>query len=425
MCVVWTGCAKKDAEEDTAAKQVVPVQVTAARQDSIRRIIQADAVLYPFDQSGVMPKISAPVQKFYVNRGDHVRANQLVATLENRDLAASVTESKGQLDQAESNFRSTSGGTVPEEATKAQADVQAAQQAVDAAQKLVESRQKLLEQGALARKLVDEAQVSYAQARSQLDAAQAHLKSLQNVSGQEQVKSAQAQVEAARGHLQTAEAQLGYSEVRSPIAGVVADRPLYPGEMANTGTALMTIMDISRVIARANVPQNEATFVKVGNPATLTDTTSGLQVPGKVTVVSPATDPASTTVQVWVQADNPNERLKPGAGIHVSIVTATIPNAVVVPPAALLTSDEGGTILLAVTPDSIAHQRPVQVGIREADKVQIVSGVGPGDQVVVVGGVGVADKAKVQVAKPGEKDDGEKGGKEEKDGKDDDKAKGK
>jgi HlyD family secretion protein len=393
--LVLSGCAKKAEEEKAEAP--APVQVTAVTQETIRRTVEGDGVLFPQDQAGVVPKVSAPVLRFLVNRGDRVRAGQLVATLENRDLSAAVAESRGQLNQAESNLRSTSSATIPEEVTKSEADVQSAQQTLDAAQKLLENRQKLFEQGALARKLVDDAQVSYAQAKSQLETAQAHLRVLQNVGKEEQVKTAQAQVEAARGHLQSAEAQVTYSEVRSPISGVVADRPLNAGEMASAGAPLLTVVDIARVVARVNVPQSEASAVKVGQPATITQTGQGDKLEGKVTVVSPATDANSTTVQVWVAADNPGDRFKPGAAVHAAIVTQTIRNAAVVPVSAILPGEGGGTAVLTVSPDSTAHLRPVEVGVRYGDKAQIVSGVMPGDEVVVVGGLGVDDKAKVKI----------------------------
>src|SRR5437870_7241039 len=138
LLLAMSGCAKEAPKE---AEPIVPVQVTPVRLDSIRRIVTADAVLFARDWSNVMPKISAPVRKFYVNRGDHVKQGQLVAELESSDLRAAAAESKGQFEQAEANYRSTAGAAVPEEVSKAQADVQAAKQAVDAAQKLLENRQ--------------------------------------------------------------------------------------------------------------------------------------------------------------------------------------------------------------------------------------------------------------------------------------------
>jgi multidrug efflux pump subunit AcrA (membrane-fusion protein) len=123
-------------------------------------------------------------------------------------------------------------------------------------------------------------------------------------------------------------------------------------------------------------------------------------------VVSPATDPSSTTVQVWVQATNPGERLKPGASVHVGVVTGEAANAMVVPLTAILPGEEGGTAVVVVSSDSVAHLRKVDVGIREGDKVQLLNGVKPGESVVVVGGLGVEDKAKVKVlTAPGESDD--------------------
>ncbi|HUK17818.1 MAG TPA: efflux RND transporter periplasmic adaptor subunit [Bryobacteraceae bacterium] len=399
------GCAKKEAKE---AEPIAPVQVAPVRMDSIRRIAEADAALFPRDFSNVMPKIQAPVQRFLVNRGDHVKQGQLLAVLENRDLVAAEAASKGQLDQAQANLSSTANAVVPESVVKAQTDVQSFQEQFDAAKKVLESRQQLFKEGALPRKNVDDAQVAYAQAKAQLETAREHLRTLQSVGKQAQVDAAKAAVATAEGQWRSATAQVGYSEIRALISGVVSDRPVYPGDMAQPGTPLLTIVDISSVVARANVPQAQASQIKVGDPATIKITETAVEVPGKVTVVSPATDPASTTVQVWVQAANPGERLKPGASVHVSIVTETLKNVVVVPSSAILPGEDGGTAVLVLGADNTVHQKKVEVGVREADKVQILSGASPGDQVVTVGGVGLDDNAKVRVVEPGEKDEDEK-----------------
>jgi RND family efflux transporter MFP subunit len=402
-----TSCAKK---EEAEPEPVTPVQVADVVKGTIHDLVTADAVLYPKDQATITPKISAPIRRFLVNRGDHVKQGQLLAELENRDLVAAATESRGQLAQAESNARSTTA-SVPEQVTKAQTDVDAARAQTEAGQKLFDSRQQLFTEGAIARKQVDEAQVALAQARAQLETAQQHLAALQAVGRQEMVRSATAQVEAARGHNQSVEAQVAYSEIRSPITGVVTDRPLYPGEMANAGMPLLTVMDVSSVVARVNLSQEQARNVKVGNTATLTPIDGSAAVAGTVTIVSPAVDPNSTTVQVWVQAVNPGERLRVGASVHATIVAATIEGATLVPAAAILPAEEGGSMVITVDETNTANHAKVQVGVREGDQVQVlmelqpdatIEGVQPGERVVVVGGLGLEDGAKVRVVKPGE-----------------------
>jgi multidrug efflux pump subunit AcrA (membrane-fusion protein) len=392
--LAFTSCSKKEEPEEEAP---APVQVTAVTQDTVRRIVTGDGVLYARDQTPVTPKIQAPVQKFYVNRGDHVKEGQLLAVLENRDLVAAAAEAKSAVDQAESNLRNIQGAAVPEAVVKAQSDLEAARQARDAAKKVLESRQDLLRQGALARRQVDEAQVNYVQANSQFLAAQEHLRTLESVGKQEQIKAGEAQVNSARAHNQSLEAQAAYARITSPMTGVVADRPLYAGEIASPGTPLLTIMDISRVVARVNIPQSQASVVRVGQPATIMLTDSSQEIPGKVTVVSPATDPNSTTLQIWVEVPNPGERLKPGASVHAVLIAEAFKAATVVPAAAILPGEEGGTAVLIVSKDSVAHKRQVTLGIREGDKVQVLAGVSPGESVVIVGGMGVDDKAKVKI----------------------------
>jgi HlyD family secretion protein len=402
--ILFLGACSKPKEADVEAPATV--QVAIATQDTVRRLVAGDGTLWPRNQASVMPKIAAPVQRFLVQRGDHVKEGQLLAVLEARDLAAGSAESRAQVTQAEANLRATTSATVPESIVKAQTDVDSAKQAEDAAQRLLENRKKLLEQGALARKLVDDAQVAYAQAHGQYQAALEHLRALQSVGKQEQLATAAAQVEAARSHLQSSEAQLGYSQIHSPISGVIADRPLYAGEMATPGAPLLTVMDISKVVARVNVPQNQASTIRVGHPAVITQPDSTDQLQGRVAVVSPATDAATTTVQVWIEIENPGERLKPGTSVHALIVTETIKAATVVPKAAILPGEEGGTAVLVIV-DKVAHRRQVQAGVTEGEKVQILNGVRPGEEVVVVGGIGLDDKAKVRVVTPGAPEEAE------------------
>jgi len=388
------GCSKKEAAETEAP---APVQVAAVTQDTVRRTVTADGTLFPLNQWNVVPKITAPVEKFLVNRGDSVKEGQLLAVLENKDLAAAVAANKGQVEQAVANLSATQEAAIPESVVKAQTDVESDQEQYDAARKVLDSRQQLFKDGALARKPVDDAAVQFASAKAQLETAKEHLRTLQSAGKEAQIKAATAVLAAARGQMETSQAQLTYSEVRSPGNGMIADRPLYPGDIAVAGTPLLVVMDISRVVARVNVPTRDAALVKVGQPATITLPETGREVEGKVIVVSPATDPNSATVQVWVQAENPDRSLKPGTSAHVAIVTETIKNAMLVPVAAILPGETGGTAVLVIDSEHTAHRRAVQLGVKQGDKVQVLTGVMPREDVVVVGGMGVDDKGKVKV----------------------------
>src|SRR5262245_61175567 len=98
---LW-GCSKK---EETEEAPTVNVQVDAAENGTIQRKVTADAILYPLDQAAIVPKITAPVRKFYVDRGSRVRAGQLLAELENQDLAGAATESQGGYQQADAAYQ--------------------------------------------------------------------------------------------------------------------------------------------------------------------------------------------------------------------------------------------------------------------------------------------------------------------------------
>ncbi len=393
-----TGCSgKPKSDAGGEAQTVTPVEVATAKRGAIQHIIMAEGVLYPLRQANIVPKISAPVQKFYAQRGDHVREGQLLAVLEAGDLRASAQESKDLYEQAQAGFTSTAQATVPEDMTKSKADVEAARQALEAAGKVYESREKLYKEGALARKLVDDAGVSLAQAQSQFDIAQSHLKALESYGRAATVRGAQAQMNAARAHYQSSEAQLSYAEVRSPLTGVVADRPVNLGDMASTGSALFTIVDISHVVARANIPVQEAAAIHAGAAATISRPAGELN--GNVSVVSPAVDPNTTTLQVWVDAPNPGEHFKPGATVRISVDLGEVEDAVIIPVAALLSSEEGGERVMIAGSDGLAHASKVETGLRDGDQVQILSGVKPGDQVITQGALGLDDKARIQISK--------------------------
>ena len=364
-------------------KEVVPVvtvQAATVASKTIQATIDTDAVLYPRDEAAIVPKVVAPIKKFYVQRGSQVRAGQLLAELENQDLVGALTENQGGYEQAEASYKSA--------LQSASQDLQVAKEQLDAAQKLYDGRETLYKQGAIAAKDVEDAGIALTQARNQYDLAQKAYN----------LKVAEGQLTAAKGKTVSAQAQLSYTKIVSPMNGVVTDRPYYAGETPSSGSPILTVMDLSSVVARAYVSPQQAAELHVGDPASLSPGGGAAEMPGKVTVVSPALDPNSTTVQVWVQAPNPGSRLKPGATVSLSIVAKTVKDALVVPMEAILTAPDGTTSVMVIGQDGQAHQTNVKTGIREGAEVQILSGLHKDEQVVAAGAYGLSDGTKVTVS---------------------------
>ncbi|HME34931.1 MAG TPA: efflux RND transporter periplasmic adaptor subunit [Candidatus Sulfotelmatobacter sp.] len=394
--VITVGCSSDKGDKEPT----VAVQVAAVEKTTIQRTITTEAILFPRQQAAIVPKISAPVQKFLVKRGSPVREGQLLAVLENRDLSAAAQDTSGAYKQAEATYETTTAAGLPEEIQKAEADEQQAKQALEAQEKVFQSRQQLFDQGALPRKELDQSRVEITQARNQYAIAKKHLDYLVAKGKEQALKSAAGQLESAKGKYLGAQAQLSYSEIRSPIDGVVTDRPLYPGEMAAAGTPLVTVMDISSVIAKAHIPQSDAALLKVGDQGTMTVPGIDEPITGKITVVSPALDPNSTTVEVWLEAKNPKHALRPGTSVQLSLAAQTVKDALVVPARSVITSPDGATTVMLAGSDGRAHQQAVKLGIRNADDVQILEGVTASDKVVTTGAYGLPDKTKIKIEAP-------------------------
>src|SRR5262249_31104534 len=148
---------------------------------------------------------------------------------------------------------------------------------------------------------------------------------------------------------------------------------------------------------KAHVPQSDAILMKKGDPATLEIAGLESKLTGKVTLVSPALDPGSTTVEIWVQAINRDERVRPGMTAEINITVQTARDAVVIPTAALLDASGDSAHVMVVDSQNQAQSRDVKIGIQSANEAQVVAGLNPGEQVVSRGAYGLPDKTKVKV----------------------------
>ena len=115
LVIGLAGCGKKAEKEAAEGEAPTPVLVETVVRGAVDYMVAADAILYPINQANVTPKISAPVKRMLVNRGDHVKAGQVLAELESGDLAAAASESNSQYQQAQASYQVISGATVLED----------------------------------------------------------------------------------------------------------------------------------------------------------------------------------------------------------------------------------------------------------------------------------------------------------------------
>ncbi len=398
----FVGCRKTD---DTAEKTVVTVQAVHPEVRSITDEIEADATLAPFAQAAILPKISAPIRKFYVQRGSRVTAGQLIATLENEDLTAAALDNKGAYNAAKGAYAMATQSTVPEEQTRARLDMEQAKATLDLDNSILNSRKQLLAQGAIPGRDVDLAQTTASQAQAAYDIAKLKYEALSKVGTTASLESAKGQLTSAEGKYLGAEAQLSYTNIRTPIGGIVTDRPLFAGETAAAGTPIVTVMDTSIMIAKLHIAQAQAQQLSVGSSVSVYVPGVDEPLEAKVSLISPALDPGSTTVEVWVRVANSSGTLKAGTTVHVSLKGRTVQNALLIPAEALQRSTEGaGKTVAIITPDGTIAKRTVTIGIQTAEFVQILSGLKSGDMVITTGGYGLDDGTKVKVGPAEAKD---------------------
>jgi HlyD family secretion protein len=390
---------------DEVAPPEVSVQAEKVERKPLTEYVSGETVLVPQSQAAIVPKISAPIKKFFVQRGSRVKKDQLLAVLENADLAAAVRDSQGAMKQADASYATTTKAGVIEDMQKAQLDLAQAKANLDLQQSIADARQTLLQQGAIPRRDYDTAAAALIQSKAAYDIAKQHLDSLRTVSQTATIHSAEGALDSAKGKYEAAQAGLSYSEIRSPIDGIVTDRPLFAGEMANTGQPIVTVMDTSSLLAKVHLSQEQTAGLKVGGDATLTINGQDEPAHGKISLISPALDPGSTTLEVWVTVANKADKYKPGTPVHVSLAARSLLDVVTVPNESLITTKAGNPAVMVVGPDNVAHQKDVKTGITDGHDTQVLSGVQPGDQVVTKGAYGMDDGTKVKIAAAGAEDD--------------------
>jgi HlyD family secretion protein len=386
---------------DQTAAVVVSVKVAKVTKETIAAPVSAVGTIFPREQATVAAKISAQIKQMALLKNKVVRAGEVIAVLESRDLVAQRNEAIAALNQERANERSVTTGTIPQTNAQDQKALRDAQAKVSTARATYERRLVLYQKDGISKKDLESSQFDLTTAENELRLTEQTLTLRAKSLNPNDRAMAAARVQAAQQRVATLDAQLSYATIRSPITGVVTDQFQYEGEFAAAGGRLVNIADISEVIVKAPFADTVAAQLKIGDVAQVVPTdTTGEEMTGKVTLISRSSDPLNRSVEVWVTLGNGAGRLRANGAAQVTAATLTKTDAVVVPAAAVMLDASNGNegTVMVVDTGNVAHETKVTIGIRTADKIEIASGLQGGETVVIEGNYALPEGTKVEVA---------------------------
>lgn len=241
-----------------------------------------------------------------------------------------------------------------------------------------------------------EADAELAKQRNRFERGQKMLK--ENLVSAEEFEALKSELQAAESTRELAALELSYTQVRAPFSGRIVQRFVDPGQTVSDGTALFTVADMSRLLARVHVPAKEFRDIRTDQPVELNLDSSEDLLTGMITLVSPIIDPTSGTIKVTVEITDYPKTTRPGDFAEVRIVTDRHNDTVLVPKAAVIT-DKGDRIVY-VAADTTAERRVVEVGFQNEVQTEIASGLNPGEMVVIQGQRSLKDGQPLKILEP-------------------------
>ena len=352
------------AKKDPKKERVISVGTMAPiRKDlDVRLIYTAD--IQPYQQVNIFSRVDGYISKMHVDKGDYVKAGQLLVEVDHTDYVHAVNRAKANLAAARANVVSQA------------ATIKNAKLNLDRMQALVKD-QYVSQQDA------DNAQAAYDVAVAQID-------------------SLRAQVHQMEVALQQAETNLTYSYIRAPFAGSVSIRNLDAGAFVSGSTGststlsrgILVLQDITTVRVLVDVVEKDVPLVRIGQPAELrAEAYPNREFTGKVTRIVQALNPSTRTMTVEVDIPNPDRALKGGMFARVELRVGVHANALQVPIDAVtrLETDQ----YVYTVQDGKARKAPVVLGIQGNGLIEIVKGLAGTEPVIVSGKDLVTDGVKV------------------------------
>jgi multidrug resistance efflux pump len=273
-------------------------------------------------------RISGQVDRVYVDIGDRVKPEAMLAELEKEELEAGASKARASLAAARAKLALLRKGARTEEIDAAEAAVAQAKAVVDAARLELRRKRALLEKKLIAEEQVDAAKRDVQVAEAKLAAAKSALAVKRKLYLPEEVALARARVAEAKAAYDMAKVRLGYADIRSPIGGVVAEVNIQSGETVSSGLrapTLVTVIDLTKLQVEAYVDEVDIGRVEVGRKASFTvDTFPEEEFSGRVKAIYPKAVLRDNVVNYLaiISFSNPGGRLRPGMTANVTIETS-------------------------------------------------------------------------------------------------------
>ena len=393
-----TGCGgAKDSGVSQAATgldagRLLVVQTVQAISRPIAASVQVTGSFVAKDASDVAPEAAGHVVETPVNVGDFVKEGQVIAKFESRDAQlrleqarASEQQAEASLHQAQSRIGLGQGQEFnPEkvpEVLSAKASYESATAQARLAKADAQRYENLIQSGDVSRS-------AYERARTQADTAEAQANSArqqyeaainsarQNYQG---VLTAQASLAASRAQTALAEKALQDTVIRTPFAGFVSARPIAAGQYVALTSKIATLLRITPIKLDLQVPESNVAQMQAG--VTVEASAPGYPgriFQGKATALNPAVDPNSRTFSVEAEFPNSDLALKPGMFATARILLTGTSDGIFVPTRAILTDATTNSSQVFFVRDNKARVAVVQLGAKDGDLTQILSGLSPG-----------------------------------------------
>ncbi len=346
-----SGCGGTPPNQPEAVPTAEVTVALVVRADISRTFaLTASVVAPPNRDIRISSLLPGRVTQVRVAEGEHVKAGEVLAKIEDRSYVDQLHQAEAGVAQAEASLQN--------------------------AKLSLARNQSLVDRGIAARKDLDDARM--------------------------QSSVAEASVQQAQGALSLARLQLQRATITSPLDGVVVKRFVGVGEQVD-GTAaqpLVEVASLTEVELAVNLPAADLNFVRVGEDIPFTTpAVPGKTFAGRVVAISPAVDPATNAGLIRIRIANRSGDLRLGTFLNTRLPLETHASALLVPPQAIYRDQQEQAHVYRVT-GSDAVAVPVRIGIETPEHVELLSGVQEGDVVILSGGYGLADKAKVQVKGP-------------------------